>query len=149
MVLALHILICISNDIVCISCNVGFQFELLIAEQFLSPGVRRVILLRVRVLLVGHDQTCEFASRIARRFVVIALVELDSHCSFLFRGVMRTILMTARLLTYRGAVLRKDHLWARTSIIVWVFSQITVITVQVGQRVAIRAKVDSGRLRAY
>ena len=148
MVLALHILICISNDIVCISCNVGFQFELLIAEQFLSPGVRRVILLRVRVLLVGHDQTCEFASRIARRFVVIALVELDSHSSFLFSGVMRTILMTARLLTYCCPVLRKDNLRARTSIIVWVFSQITVITVQVGQRVAIRAKVDSRRLRA-
>ena len=28
--------------------------------------------------MVGHDQPCEFASRIARRFVVIALVELDS-----------------------------------------------------------------------
>lgn len=102
------------------------------------------------MLLVAHDQACELASRVARRFVVIALVELDSHSCFLFRGIMGAILMAARLLPHRStrvtAVVRKDHLRARTSIVVWVFAQITVITVQIGQRVAIRAKIDGCRL---
>lgn len=90
------------------------------------------------MLLVCHDQTCKLATRIIRRFVIIALVELDSDRSFLFCGIVGSVLVASGLLVLlhncRGvctdcAVVRQDDLGDRTSVIVWIFAKIAVITV--------------------